>query len=332
MKTRICSAAETAELIRTGKPLLLAGDEEVLRTLPSGNWIAGTIPYFMGKQGGCVDRKGISITELPGESRLESIREYNADSLSKVFEDGSENGFSVIILPAGSDVHLSFALNAQDYNGFATRPLVGWIAGVALDELSTATPKVIDGKGARILGDKAVVMHLSLPANRGVEVGIVNLFQAGQGPVLRFPEGGFSVNTVEVDGRTMGFADFLKDVQADTRFPLVANKYGSYINTSFKSVDHSSGLVEFFAPVFPGIDYHLAAPVGDYVTAFGKQLPADANQGLVFSCNCILNYLYGELEGKRTGSFEGPITFGEIAYQLLNQTLVYLRVEELPGS
>jgi hypothetical protein len=330
MRTRICSAAETADLIRTGKPLLLAGDEAVLRTLPSGNWIAGSIPYFMGDQGGTFDRKGIGITELPGDARLEGIREYDADSLARVFEDGSEHGFSVIILPAASEVHQAFAMNAQDYPGFATRPLIGWIAGVALDELGTASPKVFDGKGARILADRAVVMHLSLPAGRGVEVGIVNLFQAGPGPVLRFPEGGFSVTEAEVDGRKVRLADFLKDIQADTRFPLVADKYGSYINTSFKAVDHESGLVEFFAPVFPDTDYHLAAPVGDYVTAFGDRLPADASQGLVFSCNCILNYLYGELDGKRTGDFEGPITFGEIAYQLLNQTLVYLRIEELP--
>ena len=34
-----------------------------------------------------------------------------------------------------------------------------------------------------------------------------------------------------------------------------------------------------------------------------------------------------KLEGKKTGAFTGPITFGEIAYQLLNQTLVYLEVK-----
>ena len=46
----------------------------------------------------------------------------------------------------------------------------------------------------------------------------------------------------------------------------------------------------------------------------------------VFSCNCILNYLYGELEGKKTPPYTGPVTFGEVAYQLLNQTLVYCEI------
>ena len=48
----------------------------------------------------------------------------------------------------------------------------------------------------------------------------------------------------------------------------------------------------------------------------------------VFTCNCILNYLYANLEGKKTGSIVGPITFGEIAYMLLNQTMVYLTFED----
>jgi len=46
----------------------------------------------------------------------------------------------------------------------------------------------------------------------------------------------------------------------------------------------------------------------------------------VYTCNCILNFLYGELEGKVIGSFDGPVTFGEIAYQLVNQTLVYVSI------
>jgi hypothetical protein len=35
------------------------------------------------------------------------------------------------------------------------------------------------------------------------------------------------------------------------------------------------------------------------------------------------------LAGKQTGAFTGPVTFGEVAYQLLNQTLVYLKIHDL---
>lgn len=40
----------------------------------------------------------------------------------------------------------------------------------------------------------------------------------------------------------------------------------------------------------------------------------------------VENFLYAELEGRQAGGFVGPVTFGEIAYVLLNQTLVRLSV------
>jgi hypothetical protein len=43
---------EVKAKIGRGETLLLAGDEQVLRQLPAGRWIAGTIPYFMAEQGG----------------------------------------------------------------------------------------------------------------------------------------------------------------------------------------------------------------------------------------------------------------------------------------
>lgn len=62
---------------------------------------------------------------------------------------------------------------------------------------------------------------------------------------------------------------------------------------------------------------------------FRKEMPAQTGDSLVFSCNCILNYQYAGLEGKKSGSVTSPVTFGEIAYQLLNQTLVYLNITDI---
>ena len=45
-----------------------------------------------------------------------------------------------------------------------------------------------------------------------------------------------------------------------------------------------------------------------------------------FVCNCILNFLHANLEGKKSGDVATAMTFGEIAYMLLNQTFVYLTV------
>jgi hypothetical protein len=68
--------------------------------------------------------------------------------------------------------------------------------------------------------------------------------------------------------------------------------------------------------------------VGDFVKDFRTRVPQNVGDNLIFSCNCILNYLYADLEGKKTADFTGPITFGEIAYQLLNQTLAYITIED----
>jgi hypothetical protein len=123
-------------------------------------------------------------------------------------------------------------------------------------------------------------------------------------------------------------AEYLVEKKIDTRLPLVANYSGAMINTSFQDVDKTRKKVSFYAPVFRGVEYKVAAPVADYVTAFESHLPRSASDTIAFSCNCILNYLYSNLEGKRTGNVTGPITFGEIAYQLLNQTLAYVTVQK----
>jgi hypothetical protein len=107
----------------------------------------------------------------------------------------------------------------------------------------------------------------------------------------------------------------------------VADYNGSIVNVSVQRVDEASGTVKFYAPVFTGVEYKLATPVADYVSAFeaaaGKNVKAD------FSCNCILNYLYAGLEGKRAGDSYGPVAFGEIAHQLLNQTMVRLVIRKV---
>jgi hypothetical protein len=74
------------------------------------------------------------------------------------------------------------------------------------------------------------------------------------------------------------------------------------------------------------MEYKHAKPVTNYVEEFTSQMPKGSTDNILFSCNCILNYLYSELEGKKTSDVTGPMTFGEVAYQLLNQTLVYLSV------
>jgi hypothetical protein len=169
---------------------------------------------------------------------------------------------------------------------------------------------------------------VELPKSKLVEINIVNIFEQGDGDTITFPNDGFNATDVLINGQTKNFADYLLENSMDTRLPLVADLYGAMINTSFHSLNFAKRQVNFYAPVFAGFRYKLAKPVGDYVSHFLDEVPEGVGDNLIFACNCILNYLYAGLEGRKTAHFTGPITFGEIAYQLLNQTMAYLTIED----
>ena len=328
MRDRLCTVQEVTALIQAGRPLLLAGDETLLRRLPAGRWIAGTIPYFVEPEGGLADRDRIFVNELLPGLEVRAVRRYDAAGLSRVYTDLAPGCFGVLIAPAGSAVHLAFALEAPNAPGFALRPLVGWIAGVHLSEVGRRPALAFDGTAPAALADEAVLMEVATPPGKVAQVGIFNLFRPGTGPTVTFPESGFKAREVLVDGVRRNLARFLFETGADTRLPLVADYCGTAINVSFQSVDAMTGEVAFYAPVFAGLEYRLAAPVDDYLAEFVRGLPRGLEGKLAFACNCILNYLFAGMEGRRTGSVACPITFGEIAYQLLNQTMAFVTIED----
>ena len=328
MTSVLFSVEEVIKKINEGEVLLLAGDETLLKKLPRGKWIGGTIPYFMSDEGGLVTREKIFVTQLPDYILDISIKVYDEESIKTVFIDDSQMDFSFIIIPATCPLHSSFALNSHTFDGFATRPLIGWISGIHLDDLGKIDPLVFDGGSKSFYSNRAVVLHVKIPENFYAEVNIINIFEQGNGDSIVFLDDGFSANRALINGEERNFAEYIKENNIDIRFPLVADYSGAKINTSFQKVDENKKLVDFYAPVFKGFEYKLAQHIDDYISKFINQIPEN-NVNIVFACNCILNYLYSELEGKRTGDITGPITFGEIAYTLVNQTLAYLTIDKL---
>ncbi|MGD0475840.1 MAG: hypothetical protein ABSB70_21835 [Candidatus Velthaea sp.] len=321
--SKLYESEAAANLITSGKSLLLAGDEKLLATLPKGDWIGGTIPYFMAPEGGLQTADRVFVTELPPGSQS-TIRSYDAASLRNIASDHPGHGFTVLMIPAFTDVHAEYAKNVAHYPGIFDRPIVGWVSGVALEQIGSVLPRTFDGSSATGSSDHAVALHVKLPEDDQVSVEIINLFQPGDGDAIAFSETSFSVTDVLVNGKPVNLAKYLTDNDIDTRLPLVADYNGAMINVSIQQVDVGRGTVDFYAPVFPGIAYHVAAPVGDYVSNFAAHLPGGSEPA--FSCNCILNYVYAGLEGRSTAPLFGPMTFGEIAYMLLNQTAVSLTV------
>lgn len=318
--------------ISEGRYLLLAGDESVLGHLPQGNWIGGTIPYFITKEhGGLATRELIFVTDITDIAQSISIVRYDKDTLANVYVEGPKQGFSFILIPAATDTHLSFAVNAPTYRSFGISPLIGWIAGVHLDDIGTKSPRLFDGSTGGVIEDGALVLRAELKPGKQAEIGIINLFEQGDGDTLTFPSDGFAASDVMVNGAPQNYAAYLKAYNLDTRLPIVADYYGALVSISFQCINEAEDMVHFYAPVFSGIEYKHARPVADYVAAFdaqaGKVVGLDTDD-VAFSCNCVLNYLFSNLENKRTGAFVGPVTFGEIAYQLMNQTLVYLEIKD----
>jgi hypothetical protein len=317
---------QVQRMIAEGKSLFLAASAAALSQLPTGSWIGGSIPYFMDAAGGVRDAERIFVTELPEATAGVEIREYNEQTLADLYRDAPTNGFTFLLVPNEAAFLKTFAHDASSCEGFLVKPVVGWVSGVAIEEIGRQRAIVVDGRSQRAVSESALAMHVSLPTGYFADLEIVNIFKPGSGETITFAASGFEAAECRVNGVPANLAEYIAEHKIDTRIPLTANYSGSILNVSVQSIDGEAGQVHFYAPVFAGIEYRFASPVGDYAKAFAEAIPHE--EKALFACNCILNYLYGQLEGHHTGGVTGPITFGEIAHQLLNQTLVQLRIHK----
>lgn len=309
-------------MINEGKVLHIAADESLLSKLPKGKWIGGTTPYFITDEGGILTKDKLFVNEIDFAKNVKTavLGKYNT---FQFVEDCFENGLTMIILPFGSEVAAKYAKQAPEVEELLMHPTVGWVAGFDLGTGGEA--KVYDGVTGLSYTDKAVAMYIELPEGKDAMINIVNIFEDDKtDPVITFPDNALDVTNCFVNGQEVPFADYISKKNIDTQMPLVADYNGMYINTSVKAIEGNK--VSLYAPVFKGVEYRFAVHVDNYEEEFKKRINAAGAGNPFFSCNCILNYLYGNLEGKKTPPYEGPVTFGEVAFQLLNQTLVYCEI------
>ena len=326
MKNELLTLAEASARIEAGDIMTIAGSAEMLRALPRGNWIGGTTVYFVTDKGGEMLRDRVFCTTFTKAQRAVP-RHVAAADLASIPQGYIAGGVTMIMIPAFSKAHEDFALQGQDYDGIFDQPLAGWVTGVHLDEIGREKPLVFDGATGLAHDEGALLMHIALPDGAAVDLDILNIFKQREdmGQTLRFDHSGFTATTAILGGREVKLADYITQQGIDLSLPLMANYAGAMVNVSVRDVDAATGMVTFYAPVVAGAEYRFAAPLTNYAAAF-----ADGAEGAAadqFSCNCILNYIHGEMEGKRAGHFTGPVTFGEIAYILLNQTLVRLDIQ-----
>lgn len=312
------------QMIHGGASLALAGTEAALDRLPAGTWIGGTTPYFMTEEGGTIigdDR--LFVTDLSSIGTV-TVHSYGPDALAGISGEAPDRGFVLAVLPAESECHQRFAIEAPEYPYTFLHPTVGWIAGYDLAKGGSA--KVYDGSGPFKHDNRAVAAQVEWHDDSMLMLEIVNPFVPGNGTAFQFEQPGLVQVFATVDGQRIRFADYLIEHGFDRGdVPLVGDYAGARINVSIRSVNPDTGEVTLYAPAFPGVTYRFAEPLADYAETFRESLAHRSGADAVWSCNCILNFLFGGLEGKAIGGLAGPVTFGEIAYQLLNQTLVLAR-------
>jgi len=253
---------------------------------------------------------------------------YSSTTLPKITEDAYGNGFTVLIIPFESDVHRLYAEQVTEYEDLFTKCIIGWISGVNLGK-EGASAYTVNGYTGEFYTDHAVAVHIKLEEEQTPNLNIINIFSPdANSPVITFntENTGFNIRKCVIDGQESSLADYINERGIDIRLPLIGDYSGAGINVSIKEI--KDGEVFFYAPVFEGIEYRFAENLPDYEHGFNQEICNISDKSSVFSCNCILNYLYGELEGKKLDGLFGPVTFGEIAWQLLNQTLVYLQISD----
>ena len=326
MKNKLYTLEEAKEILGKGQAAIVGAEENLLSQLPTGNWIGGTMPYFMGAEGGTVSKEKVFLNFLNDPLEINKIKAYEENALSAIFDDYPEWGVSFIILPGFSSCarHYPFVVRAS--NDVLKSPIIGWTSGVLWEEIGKKTPKVIDGSTGKLHDNRALVMHCDLPSSITPEIGIINI-QEPEGPYLEFEEEITEVKEAVIDGEKQSIYDYFKSKGMDIARPIITDVNGSLINTSILAYNDEAKTVTFATPVWPGYKYRISKPLADYEEKFEKEYKAIKEQ-IHFNCNCLYNYFFANLEGKKTGDVTGLITFGEVAYLLLNQTMVYLTLKQ----
>jgi hypothetical protein len=323
MERKLYTIEEVKKFVAEGRIMVLTGEHSLLEQLPKGKWIGGTIPYFMDHDTGKKSNDLIFVDDFTDLANDIKISIYNTDTIKNIAKNTYTNGFTMLLIPAFTDILSEFSLNSFSYENIFTNPVVGYVTGFDLEK-ENQTAKVFSGEDKQSYEQQAIALHIKLPENKLAQVEIVNIFsQDTNSPSIVFPKNGFEQDICTIDGKEQNLADYIINNNIDIKFPLIEEQNGALINKSFMKIDEQNKKVIFYAPIFKNREYKFAQKIENYIEKFNLAIK---DIGKVdYACNCILNYLYGGLEGQKI-NLPGATTFGEIAYQLLNQTQIYLKI------
>ena len=262
MERKLYTIDEVISFILEGKKLVLTADESSLDKLPKGNWIGGTSPYFMDETEGVFTKNKIFVDDFTDLAKNFKIEAYNKNTLKNIASNSYKNGFVLLIIPNDTEVHTEFAINSLSYKNIFNNPVVGYIAGYDLKNITKS--KVYNGLDLQNNNDNAISIHIELPDNKIARAEIVNLDTIDKSsPEIKFPKNSFVQSACTIDGKEMNIAEFF--IQNNYNgLPIIANNNGAFINKDIRKIDSEKNKVLFYSPVFSDESYYLVNIIDNY--------------------------------------------------------------------
>lgn len=327
MKRQLYTKTEVINFINEGRIMLLSACSAVLDCLPKGNWIGGSSPYFMDSSGGVHTEEKIFVDDFTDIAEQYKISIYNADNIKNIAINSFENGFTLLVIPLDSDTHREFGINSLAYDKIFNNPVVGYVAGPTVDDTQKSVSKVYNGSTNKSHNQEAVAIHIKLHRNQVARAEILNVETINpDSPSIEFPKTSFVQSDCTIDGEPANIADFILENKLKENYLIIANYNGALINRDIKHIDTDKREVSFHSPIFDDETYYLANINDNYQKLFDTKL-AERKSNIPYSCSCVSYYLVGNLINKKI-NMEGVFAFGEIAFQLLNRTLVFLEIDD----
>ena len=334
MSNRLFKKEEVVDLIKAGHVMLLSGSDKALAGLPAGKWIAGTTPYFMDGVGK-VDEENIFVDDFTSIAKDAKVAVFDTTNIHEIATKGFGNGFIVMSLPIDTEIYFQFSNNSLEYEGIYDNPLVGFVACCNFNDYGNfGSLKTFVGAGTdgKLLPDKAVALYVELPDNITARAEIINLDTIDYDtPKVVFPKTSFFQSDCLIDGKPGNIAEYMENyvkprMGGKGYTQMITSQNGALINRDPKVVDMEKGTASFFSPAYAGDEYYLVKPGNDYLKMFNDALKAKGNTEVVACFSCISYFFGGSFEGKSICK-NGCYAFGEIAFQLLNKTIVTLEID-----
>ncbi|MBQ3655540.1 MAG: hypothetical protein II956_01675 [Bacteroidales bacterium] len=330
MESKLYSKAEVVDFINAGRIMLLSGSPKALEGLPQGKWIAGSTPYFVDGVG-VTDEDKIFVNDFTLIAKNAKVAVYDAKNIQDIAVNGYDNGITLVSIPIDTDVYYTFANNSMRYQDIFKNPVVGYIAATKLEEYGKAKPFTATGIDGKLTSEKAVVLYVELPEYLSARTEIENFDTIDeQTPEIIFPKDGFVQSDCLIDGKPGNIAEYFENVvkpKIGGYTQMITSQNGALINRDTKIVDTKKGEVTFFSPVYAGDKYHLVKNGQDYLKMFNDNLSVKRTD--VVACfSCVSYFFGGDFTGKKVVT-NGNYAFGEIAYQLLNKTIVTLEIDRI---